>query len=87
MKYLNRDGTEVAKTGELSALLDEITDYLSALTRQERIEWFRRTQYPHPINFRAEIDGTVYSVNAHFNEEADESLQEKAQRIILKSSH
>lgn len=87
MKYLSKDGEEVQKTGELAVLLDDITNYLSTLTRQERIEWFRRTQYPHPIHFRAEIDRTVYTVNAHFNRESDESLQEKAQRIILKSSH
>lgn len=85
MKYLNKDGTEIQAQSELSALLDDITGYLLTLTREERIEWFRRTQYPHPINFKAEIDGTIYTVNAHFDSEADESLQEKAQRIILKS--
>ena len=86
MKYIDQNGHEIEAQGELPALLDEITDYLLTLTREQRIEWFRRTQYPHPIHFRAEVDGTIYTVNAHFNAEAKESLQEKAQRIILKSS-
>ncbi len=40
-----------------------------------------RTQYPHPINFEKEIDGTVYTVNTCFDKEASESLEEKAQSI------
>ncbi|HAQ1944174.1 TPA: hypothetical protein IXH60_000701 [Enterococcus faecium] len=30
-----------------------------------------------------EIGGTFYSVSSHFNRTANESLQEKTQRIIL----
>jgi hypothetical protein len=71
---------------EIYELIDEITNMLVKMTQAERLEWFRRTQYPHPIHFETEISGTVYSVNAHFDSEADESLQEKAQRIILKAS-
>lgn len=86
MKYLDQNGNEIEAQGELPAMIDEITEYLSSLTREQRIEWFRRTQYPHPIHFRAEVDGTIYTVNARFKSDAGESLQEKAQRIILKSS-
>jgi hypothetical protein len=71
---------------EIYELIDEITNTLAKMTQAERLAWFRRTQYPHPIHFETEIGGTVYSVNAHFDSEADESLQEKAQRIILKAS-
>ena len=53
------------------------------MTKEERIEWFRKSQYPYPINFDMEIGNTVYSVYSHFNQTASESLQEKAQRIIL----
>jgi hypothetical protein len=70
---------------EIYELIDEITNMLAQMTQTERLEWFCRTQYPHPIHFETEIGGTVYSVRAHFDSEADESLQEKAQRIILKS--
>ena len=55
---------------------------LSAMTREERLAWF--LHYPHPINFQKEINGTVYTVNAHFNNSANETIIEKAERIILK---
>lgn len=39
----------------------------------------------HKFFFETEIDGTVYSVNTHFDSMASESLEEKAERIILKN--
>ncbi len=55
---------------------------LSAMTREQRLEWF--AHYPHPINFQKEINGTVYTVNAHFNDSANETIMEKAERIIVR---
>lgn len=66
----------------LNEIKSETYAKLSAMTREERLEWF--AHYPHPINFRKEINGTVYKVNAHFNNKSDESFIEKAERIILK---
>lgn len=57
---------------------------LSAMTREQRLEWF--AHYPHPINFQKEINGTVYTVNTHFNNSANETIIEKAERIILKNN-
>ncbi|MBC5725066.1 transposon-encoded TnpW family protein [Agathobaculum sp. NSJ-28] len=53
------------------------------MTKAERLNWFRKSQYPYSINFDMKIGNTVYSVSSHFNRTANESLQEKAQRIIL----
>ena len=58
-------------------MIDDITDNLSVMTREERLAWFRKSQYPHPVNFQKEIDGTVYTVNTHFNAAASESIREK----------
>ena len=55
---------------------------LSAMTREQRLEWF--SHYPHPINFQKEINGTVYTVNNHFNNKFDETIVEKAERIIVR---
>lgn len=67
-------------------LLNEIREKtfakLSTMTKEERLAWF--AHYPHPINFQKEISGTVYTVNAHFNNSANETIIEKAERIILK---
>lgn len=67
-------------------LLNEIREKtfakLSAMTREQRLEWF--SHYPHPINFQKEINGTVYTVNNHFNNKFDETIVEKAERIIVR---
>ena len=82
--YLDEHSQPIETDREIRAVLDEITDILAAMSKEQRIAWFRRTQYPHPINFEKEIDGTVYTVSTCFNKNASESLEEKAQRIILK---
>lgn len=66
----------------LSKIKSETYAKLSSMTRSERLEWF--AYYPNPINFQKEINGTVYTVNTHFNYSANESIVEKAERIILK---
>lgn len=75
---------EIYEDIAIRQMINDITDNLSAMTREERLAWFRRSQYPHPVNFQKEIDGTVYTVNAHFNAAASESIREKAERILLK---
>ena len=70
---------------EIYTQLDLITNHLAAMTKQERIAWFRRTAYAQPLNFLREIDGTTYAVRTFFSEGARENITEKVQRIILKS--
>ena len=70
---------------EIYTQLDLITNHLAAMTKQERIVWFRRSAYVQPLNFIREIDGTVYAVRAFFKEDARENITDKVQRIILKS--
>ena len=69
---------------EIYTQLDRITDHLAAMTKQERIAWFRRSTYVQPLNFLREIDGTTYAVRTFFSEGARENITEKVQRIILK---
>lgn len=85
MVYYDENGNEITVRTQLNESIEAMTALLSAMTRERRIEWFRQAQYPASINFTREIDGTVYTVNACFDETASESLQEKAERIILKS--
>lgn len=67
----------------LNKIRTETYAKLSAMTREQRLEWF--AHYPHPIHFQKEINGTVYTVNTHFNNKsANETIIEKAERIILK---
>lgn len=68
---------------EIYTQLDRITDHLAAMTKQERIAWFRRSTYVQPLNYIREIDGTTYAVRAFFKEDARENITDKVQRIIL----
>lgn len=73
------------RNNEIYTHIDRITDHLAAMSKQERIAWFRRSAYVQPLNFIREIDGTVYAVRAFFKEDARENITDKVQRIILKS--
>lgn len=55
---------------------------LSSMTKAERLEWF--AHHPHPIDFQKEINDTVYTVNTHFNKSSNETIIEKAERIIVR---
>ena len=72
---------------EIYTQLDRITNHLAAMTKQERIAWFRRSAYVQPLNFLREIDGTTYAVRTFFSEGARENITEKVQRIILKNDN
>lgn len=56
--------------------------YLATLNREQRLAWLREHQYPHPVSFEREIDGTVYTVSAYFSEDAAESAEGKVNRIL-----
>lgn len=66
----------------LNQIKSETYAKLSTMIKEERLAWF--AHYPNPINFEKEINGTVYTVNTHFNDSANETIIEKAERIILK---
>ena len=81
--YLDEQGYPCDDYRDIHEAIEETTKMLLSMTKAERIEWFRKSRYPYPINFDMEIGGTFYSVSSHFNRTANESLQEKTQRIIL----
>lgn len=66
----------------LNEIREKTFNKLKSMTKEQRLAWF--AHYPIPINFEKEINGTVYTVNTHFNKSANESIVEKAERIILK---
>ena len=66
---------------EVWANVEQETAYLATLSQEQRLAWFREHQYPRPISFEREIGGTVYTVNAHFSEDA-ETADGKVNRIL-----
>ena len=65
-------------------IIEEITNHLAKLTKEERIAWFKKNMYIEQLNFVKEIDGTLYAVRTFFKEDANENIAEKVQRIVLK---
>ena len=67
---------------EMLNSIEQIENILSSMTKSERVDWFRRKQFPRKIDFEKEIGGTVYTVRTHFNSDASETLREKTERIL-----
>ena len=72
------------KTDDIFIIIDEITNRLAKLTKEERMAWFKKNMYIEPLSFTKEIDGTLYLVRTFFKEDAKENIFEKLQRIVLK---
>lgn len=65
---------------EIRALINEITDILAAMSKEKLLRFFK--QYPIPLDFAKEIDGTTYLVRTYFDSTATESIAEKTARIV-----
>lgn len=69
---------------DIFKIIDDITEHLKTLTKEQRITWFKKNMYIEPLSFAKEIDGTLYVVRTLFKEDAKENIAEKVQRIVLK---
>ena len=69
---------------DIFKIIDDITNHLKTLTKEQRIAWFKKNMYIEPLSFVKEIDGTLYAVRTFFKEDANENIAEKVQRIVLK---
>ena len=67
---------------EVMEKVDETAIFLAGLSYEERLDWLKKHQYPHPISFEREIGGTVYTVNAHFSGKTAETVEGKVKRIL-----
>ena len=67
---------------EVMEKVEEAAAFLASLSHEERLDWLKEHQYCYPISFEREIGGTVYTVNAHFSEDATETAEGKVNRIL-----
>lgn len=65
--------------------IDAMMCHLASLSKEQRFQWYREHQYCYPIGFERKIGGTVYTVTAHFSENARENVEEKAGRILTRN--
>ena len=67
-------------------LKQEYYKKLENMTKDERLQYFRdNIAIENKLNFEKEINGTMYKVNAHFDENAEESILNKFFRLTKKS--
>lgn len=69
---------------EVMEKVKETAAFLASLPHAERLDWLRKHRYCHPISFEREIGDTVYTVNAHFSEDA-ETAEGKVNRILSRN--
>ena len=71
---------------EVMDKIDKTAAFLASLSHADRLDWLKKHQYCYPISFEQEIDDTIYTVNAHFSEDAAESAEEKVNRILSRNT-
>lgn len=66
---------------EVMEKVDDTAAFLAELSYSDRLDWLKKRQYPHPISLERDIGGTLYTVNAHFSQDA-EPPEGKVKRIL-----
>ena len=70
----------------LEDLKQEYYNKLNKITKEQRLQYFRdNIAIEKNLNFEKEINGTIYKVNAYFNEKNYESILDKFFRLTRNS--
>ena len=54
---------------------------LEAMTKEERIEYFRKGLFPRKLDFELDFDSTVIHVNTRFAENSKENVIDRVRRV------
>ena len=68
----------------LQEILSESRNRLSkleAMTKEERIEYFRKGLFPRKLDFDLDFGGTVIHVNTRFAENSKENVIDRVRRV------
>ena len=57
---------------------------LEAMTKEERIEYFRRGLFPRKLDFDLDFGSTVLHVQSKFTKSSADSIPDKVQRVSQK---
>ena len=76
------------KTDEEYDMLQEILSdsqkqlpMLKAMTKEERIEYFRNGLFPRKLDFDLDFGSTVIHVNTHFDQKSKENVIDRVRRV------
>ena len=54
---------------------------LEAMTKEERIEYFRKGLFPRKLDFDLDFGSTVIHVNTHFDQKSKENVIDRVRRV------
>ena len=54
---------------------------LEAMTKEERIEYFRNGLFPRKLNFDLDFGSTIIHVNTHFDQKSQENVIDRVRRV------
>ena len=76
------------KTDEEYDMLQEILSdsqkqlpMLEAMTKEERIEYFRKGLFPRKLDFDLDFGSTIIHVNTHFDQKSKENVIDRVRRV------
>ena len=55
MIYIDENGNPIQETDELQEAIDDITDKLAQMTKEERLAWFEQSICPEPLKLRMKL--------------------------------
>ena len=54
---------------------------LKSMTKEERIEYFRKGLFPRKLDFDLDFGSTVIHVNTHFDQKSKENVIDRVRRV------
>lgn len=66
----------------VNELMRNQIEKLKKMSPAERVNWYNSSLFKKTINFKKEIDNTIYTVNTHFTKNSIESIEEMTVRIL-----
>ena len=73
---------EIIEDITIPEAIDSIYDMLVELPKEKRLAFFEQISKPKELDFVKEIDGIYYVVHSHFDNDKDEDMVEKVNRIL-----
>ena len=67
---------------EIKKMANEMLDWMSELSEDEVRQVYREMKIPKDVDFIYVSGGTEYTVTSHFNQDAEDDIRCKIQRLL-----
>lgn len=73
---------EIIEDITIRETIDSIYDMLAEFPKEKRLAFFEQISKPKELDFVKEFDGIYYVVHSHFDNDKEEDMVEKVNRIL-----